>query len=85
MSNLNAAAIGLPVDGCGPAAGAVGGRNLAVEKFVAKNSKKFEIGVDGSSGPRLYTPHQRRRRRCWRRRSSLLRFAGSWTKFKRAA
>jgi hypothetical protein len=26
-------------------------------------------------GPRLYTPHQRRRRRCWRQRGSPLSFA----------
>src|SRR5690606_11971579 len=37
-----------------------------------KKQKKMEIAVDTSRSSRLYTPHQRRRRRCWRRRSSLL-------------
>jgi len=85
VSDLNAAAIGLGADGCGAAARAAGYQKIAAAKFVAKNSKKFEIGVDTLSAPRLYTPHQRRRRRCWRPRSSLLSFAKSWTEFKRAA
>ncbi|CCV05209.1 hypothetical protein MESS2_1520001 [Mesorhizobium metallidurans STM 2683] len=68
VSNRNAAAIGSTV-----ASGLVipcyrscrsGSRLLKIgaEKFVAKNSKKFEIGVDTLDGPRLYTPHQRGRR-----------------------
>lgn len=61
MSNLNAAAIGLVVGRHGAAARAVGFEKIAAEKFVAKNSKKFEIGVDGWSNPRLYTPHERGR------------------------
>src|SRR5262245_2355890 len=34
----------------------------ASRRVVAKNSKKFEIGVDSPKCPRLYTPHQRGRR-----------------------
>ena len=59
--------------------GAVGAALPSVRKAswitVAKISKKFEIVVDSSKGSRLYTPHQRLRRRCWRRSSSLLSFA----------
>lgn len=68
-----------------PAAGANRCGTLRQPPTVAKNSKNSKIVVDSRKAPRLYTPHQRRRRRCWRRRSSLLSFAKSWSKFKRAA
>ena len=45
-----------------------------------KKTKNRKIIVDTRQGCRLYTPHQRRRPRCWRQRSSLLSFAKSWTK-----
>ena len=35
---------------------------------VAKNSKNLIFVVDTLEGCRLYTPHQRRRRRCQRRK-----------------